>query len=145
MAKVLRWTAYVVGSLLVLLLVAVAATWLFGGRKLAAQGTAKPEHLAAPTAAQLADAPRQLVVLRCIGCHNKGLRGGLFFDEPHVAKIYAPNLTAVAARATVEQLAHAIRQGIGADGRSLVIMPSATFARLDDGAVATLIAAIRPL
>jgi cytochrome c553 len=145
MAKLLRWTGYVVGALLLLVLIAAAAVWLIAGQKLSAHGTLKPEHLAAPTAAQLADAPRQLHVLRCVGCHDAGLRGRLFFDEPYVARVYAPNLTAVAATASDEQLARAIRQGIGADGRALAIMPSDTFARLDDGEVAVLIAAIRAL
>jgi mono/diheme cytochrome c family protein len=143
MARLLRWTGYALASLVLLVLIAFAAVWLLGGQKLAAR-TAKPEHLARPTAQQLADAPRQLVVLRCFDCHFQG-RGGPFFSEPHVATIYAPNLTLVAAKATDEQLAQAIRQGIGTDGRALVIMPSATFGRLDDGEMAALIGAIRAL
>jgi mono/diheme cytochrome c family protein len=118
---------------------------VLGGQKLSARGTAHAEHLAKPTAAELADGPRQLTVLRCLDCHGKGLRGDLFFDEPHVARIYAPNLTQVAAKATDEQLARAIRNGIGTDGRALVIMPSATFGRLGDGELAALIAAIRAI
>jgi cytochrome c553 len=143
MVKALRWAAYGLVTLLILALVAAAGVWLIAGQKLNAHSAGRPEHLANPTPAQLADAGRQLIVLRCADCHNKGLRGDLFFDEPHVAKVYAPNLTAVAAKATDEQLARAIRQGIGTDGRALVIMPSATFSRLDDGEVAALIAAIR--
>jgi mono/diheme cytochrome c family protein len=143
MRKILRWAGYAVVTLMGLILITGGAVWVIGGQKMAAPGAGKPEHLAKPTAAQLADGPRQLIVLRCADCHGKGLRGDLFFNEPHVAKIYAPNLTIVAAKASDEQLARAIRQGIGADGRSLVIMPSATFARLDDSEVAALIAAIR--
>lgn len=145
MAKALRWASYVVGGLLILILVGAAAVWILGGQKLASHGAGRPEHLAKPTPAQLADGNRQLYVLRCADCHEEGLRGGLFFHEPNVATIYAPNLTQVAAKASDEQLARAIRQGIGTDGRSLVIMPSATFARLDDSEVAALIAAIRAL
>jgi mono/diheme cytochrome c family protein len=145
MRKVLRWTGYVVASLVLLVLLAAAAAWLLAGEKLSAHGNGKPEHLAKPTPAQLADASRELIVLRCAGCHNEGLRGDLFFDAPHVAKIYAPNLTQVAAKATDEQLARAIRQGIGVDERSLVIMPSDAFSRLDDSEVAVLIAVIRAL
>ena len=143
MAKAVRWAAYGLVSLVILVLIAAAGVWLIAGQKLIAHGAGKREHLAEATPAQLADAGRQLIVLRCVGCHNKGLRGDLFFDEPHVAKIYAPNLTAVAAKASDEQLARAIRQGIGNDGRALVIMPSGTFGRLEDGEVAALIAAIR--
>jgi mono/diheme cytochrome c family protein len=145
MRRFLRWTGYAAGSLVLLAVIAVAAIWILGGQKLAAHGAGHPEHLAKPTPAQVADAPRQLAVLRCTGCHGKGLRGDLFFDEPYVAKIYAPNLTQIAFKASDEQLARAIRQGIGTDGRSLAIMPSATYARLDDSEVAAVIAAIRAL
>jgi cytochrome c553 len=142
MAKLLRWGGYAIAAAPLLLLVAAAAIWGLSWQKLSGAKTA-PVHLATPTAAQLADAQRMLTVLRCDGCHGKGLAGDLFFDEPNVARIYAPNLTAIAAKASDEQLARAITQGIGTDGRALVIMPSATFARLDDGEVAALIAAIR--
>jgi mono/diheme cytochrome c family protein len=145
MGKVLRWAGYAIASLILLVVLAAGAVWLVAGEKLSAHGNGKPEHLAKPSAAQLAGAPRLLTVLRCTGCHNDGLRGALMFDAPNVAKIYAPNLTQVAAKATDEQLARAIRQGIGTDGRSLVIMPSATYARLDDSEVAAVIAAIRGL
>lgn len=142
MARLLRWGGYAVAAAAVLLLVATAAIWGLSWQMMRG-AKAAPVHLATPTAAQLADAPRMLTVLRCEGCHGKGLTGDLFFDEPGVAKIYAPNLTAVAAKASDEQLARAITQGIGTNGRALVIMPSATFARLDAGEVAALIAAIR--
>ena len=142
MSKFLRWGGYAVAAAALLLVVAAAAIWGLSWQKLSG-AKAAPVHLAAPTAAELTEAPRMLTVLRCDGCHGKGLAGGLFFDELNIARIYAPNLTAIAAKASDEQLARAITQGIGTDGRALVIMPSATFARLDDGEVAALIAAIR--
>ena len=60
MAKVLRWTGYVLGVLLLLALLAAAYVWLASNRKLNAHVEAKPERLVVPTAAQLADGPRQL-------------------------------------------------------------------------------------
>jgi mono/diheme cytochrome c family protein len=84
-------------------------------------------------------------VLGCLTCHGDGLRGDKFLDEPGLATIYAPNLTLVAAQASDQQLAQSIRQGIGHDGRSLVIMPSEGYQFLTDGEVAALIAAIRAL
>ncbi len=143
MAKALRWFGYAVGALLVLLL--LAATWLWFASSRAMGGTydGVPENLPAPTATQLADAPRQLKILGCVSCHGDGLRGHLMFNEPGIAKVYAPNLTLLAAKASDQQLARAIRQGIGTDGRPLFIMPSGQFARLEDGEVAALIHAIR--
>ncbi|MEA3047834.1 MAG: hypothetical protein QOJ53_2166, partial [Sphingomonadales bacterium] len=57
--------------------------------------------------------------------------------------VWAPNLTELAPRVSDQQLAQAIRQGIGHDGRALFIMPSDMYARLSDQEVAALIVAIR--
>ena len=144
MARLMRWTGYVLGALVLLVLIAGAAVWILSAQKLHA-GTPKPEHLVKPTAVQLADGPRQLHVLGCLSCHGRDLRGDIFLDEPGLATIYAPNLTLVAAKATDDQLAQAIRQGIGHDGRSLVIMPSEGYQFLTDSEAAALIAAIRAM
>jgi cytochrome c553 len=143
MAKLLRWAVYGLGGLIVLLLVAAAAVWLISSQKLNARASARPEHLTQPTPVQLADAERLGRVLGCFSCHGAGLRGNKMFDEPNVGTIWAPNLTLVAADASDEQLARAIRQGIGTDGRSLFIMPSEIFQHLSDQEVAALIAMVR--
>ena len=143
MAKLLRWAVYGLVGIFILLLVAAAAVWLISSQKLSAKAAARPEHLSAPTPVQLADAERMGRVLGCFSCHGSGLRGNKMFDEPNVGTIWAPNLTLVAAHASDEQLARAIRQGIGVDGRSLFIMPSEVFQHLSDQEVAALIAMIR--
>jgi len=143
MAKLLRWAVYGLGGLIVLLLVAAAAVWLISSQKLNARASAHPEHLTQPTPVQLADAERLGRVLGCFSCHGAGLRGNKMFDEPNVGTIWAPDLTLVAAHASDEQLARAIRQGIGTDGRSLFIMPSEIFQHLSDQEVAALIAMVR--
>jgi cytochrome c553 len=143
MARVMRWAGYGLGSIVVLILVAAAAIWLISSSKLNASVEAKPEHLAQPTPAQLADAERQARTMGCFSCHGEGLRGDKMFDQPNVGTIWAPNLTHVAAQATDQQLARAIRQGIRHDGGPLMIMPAEVFQHLDDQEVAALIALIR--
>ena len=145
MARALRWTGYVVASLIGLLLIAAAAIWLISSQKLNASVTARPERLAQPSAAQLADAERQARTLGCFSCHGEGLRGSKMFDQPMVATVWAPNLTEVAAHATDQQLAAAIRQGISDEGTPLIIMPSEAFQHLSDAQVTAIIAMIRRL
>ena len=123
MAKVLRWAGYIVGGLIVIAVGATLFVWAAADVKLT-ESDPQPERLATPTPAQLADGPRQLRVLGCLSCHGDTLQGDLFIDEPGIAKIYAPNLTQVAAKASDQQLAQAIQQGIGHDNRPLLIMPS---------------------
>lgn len=143
MTKALRWAGYAVGGLMVLILLAAAAVWLLSARALAERVEPRPETLVAPTPAQLADGPRQLRVLGCMSCHGDNLEGKPFITDAKIALLNASNLTMVAAKASDQQLAQAIRQGIGHDGRNLLVMPSESYQFLTDQEVAALISAIR--
>lgn len=145
MGAALRWFGYLLAGVLILVILAAAWVWIASARALGGNHAGVAERLAQPTTAQLADGDRQLKILGCYSCHGSGLRGHLMFSEPNIADVYAPNLTLIAAEASDQQLARAIRQGIGTDGRPLFIMPSAQYARLGDAEVAALIAAIRAL
>lgn len=145
MTAALRWMGYLAALVLLIALLGVAWIWIASERALGSSREGMAERLARPSAAQLADGDRQLKILGCYSCHGEGLRGSLMFSEPNVADVYAPNLTLIAAEATDQQLARAIRQGIGSDGHPLFVMPSAQYSRLDDAEVAALIAAIRKL
>jgi cytochrome c553 len=141
--RLLKWAGYGLGGVAGLIVIAVLA--VFGGSEAVMRRSydSHAERLATPTPAQLADAGRQGRILGCVSCHGEGLTGRVMVDDPKVGRIVAPNLTVIAARATDQQLATAIRQGIGHDGHPLFVMPSATYARLDDGEVAALIHWIR--
>jgi cytochrome c553 len=143
--RLLRWAGYGLAGLGILLVIAAGAAWGISSAKLNASVRARPEHLVQPTPAQLADAERQARTLGCFSCHGEGLRGYKMFDEPNVGTIWAPNLTRVAAHATDQQLAQAIRQGISDEGHPLFIMPSEVFQHLTDQEVSALIAMIRQL
>ena len=143
MRKVLRWLGLLLAVLVVLALLFAAWVWFASSRVLGRTHEAAPERLAAPTAAQRADAGRQARILGCSNCHGSRLEGKLMFDAGPFARVWAPNLTELAARASDQQLAAAIRQGIGHDGRALYVMPSPMYARLSDQEVAALIAHIR--
>ena len=145
MARALRWAGYAFASIFGLVLIAVAAIWLLSSSKLNARAEGRPEHLAQPTPAQQADIEREARSLGCFSCHGEGLRGNKMFDQPLIGTVWAPNLTLVAAHASDQQLARAIRQGIGVDGRSLFVMPSEAFQHLSDQEVTALVAMIRGL
>lgn len=137
-----RWLGFGAGGVVTVALVGALAVYGLSQHALAS-APSHPERLASPSAAELADADRQAHVLGCVGCHGEGLTGKTMIDDGKVAHLVAPNLTRVAAGASDEQLARAIRQGVGVDGRALLIMPSAEYASLDDGEVAALINFIR--
>lgn len=143
MKTLFRWLGYALAGLIVLALGFVGWVWFASAQVLGARHEAGTERLAAPTPAQLADAGRQARILGCVNCHGEGLRGRVMADVPNVVRIWAPNLNELAARVSDQQLAQAIRQGIGADGRALFDMPSEVYARLTDQEVAALIAYVR--
>lgn len=145
MASAWRWVGYLVAAVVLLALLAAAWIWLASSLALSGKFDGRAERLVKPTPAQLADGPRQLKVMGCISCHGEGLRGDLLFSEAGVATIHAPNLTLIAAKASDQQLARALRQGIGIDGRPLFAMPSAQYSRMTDAEVAAIIGAIRAL
>lgn len=145
MKKSLRWFGYLAAALLLLILLAASWAWISSSRILGQRLEGQPERLAPPSPKLIADGTRQLHVLGCLSCHGEGLRGNLMFEAPNVATVYAPNLTLLAAKASDQQLARAIRQGIGADGRPLFVMPSAQYSQLGDDEVAALIHTIRAL
>jgi cytochrome c553 len=145
MRKALRWAGFGLGGLLLLLLVAALVLFALSEMVLRKRHDPVPEALPAPTAAQHANAARQARILGCVSCHGEGLAGKVMFEAPGVARVFAPNLTAIAARASDQQLAAAIRQGIGHDGRPLVVMPSPMYSRLTGQETAALVAWIRTL
>ena len=100
----------------------------------------------APDAATI-ERGRHLAQTRgCAGCHGERLEGHDFAQHfAPVEHAVAPNLAALARAHDAATLEAAIRQGIGADGRALWVMPSYNFARLTDEDVAALIAYLRSL
>jgi mono/diheme cytochrome c family protein len=145
MRKALRWAGLGIGAVFVLLLIVALVVYAWSEAIIGRDHVASPETLPQPTAAEAAEAPRLAKVLGCLSCHGDGLKGRVMFDVPPVARVFAPNLTDIAARASDQQLAAGIRQGIGHDGRGLFIMPSPMFSRLSDGQTASLVAWIRTL
>lgn len=145
MRKALRWAGIGLGGLIALLLVAAIVIFIWSETILRRGYTAAAQALPAVSAAERASAPRLARVLGCLSCHGEGLKGRLMFEAPGVARVFAPNLTEIAAKASDQQLAAGIRQGIGHDGRALFIMPSPQYSRLTDRETAALIAWIRTL
>lgn len=92
----------------------------------------------------VAEGGRTARILGCYGgCHGTQLEGRLFFSEPGVADLVAPNLTRVAATYSDAELARAIRHGVRRDGTGLFAMPSNAFFHLSDADLQNLLAFLR--
>jgi mono/diheme cytochrome c family protein len=94
--------------------------------------------------AELLEGQRLARLRGCVGgCHGQGVEGGLFYDEPKIARIVAPNLTDVVRDYSDAELERVIRRGVRRDGRSVFAMPSPMFAHLSDEDLGRIIAFLR--
>jgi mono/diheme cytochrome c family protein len=94
---------------------------------------------------------RHLVVAvgKCMDCHDQGLKGKVFIEDPIFGRLVASNLTTgkggVLANYTDAQLERAIRHGVKADGTPVLFMPSQEFNHFTDEDLAAVVAYVRSL
>lgn len=154
MTKVLKWAGIGLGSLLGIVVVAVVVLFLVGGSRLnksydiqVATVTIPPGETAIARGRHLAEA-----VTLCQACHGDNLEGKVLIDEPSIATIYASNLTAgqggIGAIYSDADYVRAIRHGVNAEGRGLMIMHSDAYHNLSEedlGAIIAYVKAVPPV
>ena len=92
----------------------------------------------------LAEGQRLATIRGCYDdCHGKQLNGGVWIDEPMLARVVAPNLTQVASHFTDAELELVIRHAVRPNGKSTLGMPSSMFYHLSDEDLGAIIAFIR--
>jgi mono/diheme cytochrome c family protein len=143
-----RWPVRLAGGVVLLALSAVLATWATSERTLRARLELPSPELAIPAdSASLARGAHLVTLLGCTACHGPDLGGKLFFDEPGVARLVAPNLTSGAGGRGAEysdaELARTLRFGVRRNGELLFAMPTAEFHSLADADLAAVIAHVR--
>jgi mono/diheme cytochrome c family protein len=148
-----RWvklTGGILSALLTLLFGTATVLALVGYSKLNATRPNPVPQLNAPISPALV-ANGERFARSCAGCHSSTgdlpLSGQDFFGAeggPPIGTLWAPNLTpAHLAEWSDGEIVRAIREGVGRDGRSLLIMPSAYFRNLSDEDVLALVAYLR--
>lgn len=151
MKRFLKWSAYGLGSLVVLALVALALVYGVSEYRLERtyevprSGTAALEL---PDYHEARAEGRRLARIRgCIGCH-RNLDGQVMLDEPWMARLSAPNLTRSVRQYSLSELEGIIRYGVYPDGRGAVLMPSSMYRDLSDydlGAILAYIRSVEPV
>ncbi|MBW2271300.1 MAG: cytochrome c, partial [Deltaproteobacteria bacterium] len=111
-----------------------------------------PEPPWAPPASCSAEAERGARLARlalCITCHGDDLAGTLQSESHLLGRLYSSNLTpgvgGVGSEYEDEDWEHAIRHGVGADGRTLLLMPSHILNGMSNADLWDLIAFLRGL
>lgn len=144
MRRLLKWLGYLLGSVIVLALCGLAAVYAISEYQLRRTFPLPPVSLSVPDdAGSIAEGGRLARLRGCyMGCHRE-LEGGIFVDEPLLARLVAPNLTQAIARYGEEGFARIVRFGIRPDGSSTTGMPSDMFYFLSDADLAKIVAFVR--
>lgn len=144
MHRAIKWLGIILGILLGLLLVAALGIFLQSNRLLKRTHDIPLTDFVAPSGDSIVRVGARLATVRgCNGCHDADLGGGVFFNEPRIAVLAAPNLTALASTYTDAELYRALRHGVARDGRGLIAMPSTMFYHLSDADLGAIIAWVR--
>ena len=145
MRTVVRWIARIILVLIAAVAIFLGYVYWRSDTTLAERVVVSEAPLAVPADADAVARGERLAITRgCTDCHDHDLGGRTVLDEAPVGRLAAPNLTrgkgGVGARLDAVAIEHAVRHGIGADGRILLFMPAFDYAGLADADVADIIA-----
>jgi cytochrome c553 len=145
--RLLRWIGIALGSLAALGILAYAVMYVLSERVLRRTYEVPAVAVPIPTdPASIIEGRRLAIIRGCFGgCHGKQAEGVVLFDEPMIARIVAPNLTAAVRKYSDAELAVIIRNGVRPGGRSMVVMPSQLFVLLTDEDLGRIIAFLKSL
>jgi cytochrome c553 len=143
----MRWLRLIVGSLLALAVIGYAVVYALSERILRRAYDVPVVSITVPTDADSIREGGRLATIRgCFAdCHGKEAEGRVMFDDPKIARIVAPNLTAAVRRYSDAQLAVIIRNGVRPDGHSVFVMPAEAFAGMNDADLGRTIAFLKSL
>ena len=147
MKRLLRWIGIALGSLAALGILAYAVMYVLSERVLRRTYEVPAVAVPIPTdPASIIEGRRLATIRGCFGgCHGKQAEGVVLFDEPMIARIVAPNLTAAVRKYSDAELAVIIRNGVRPGGHSMVVMPSQLFVLLTDEDLGRIIAFLKSL
>ena len=145
MKRFLRWLRIGLLSIVLASVLVGAIVYLLSERLLRRTYTEPAVNIAVPSdSGSVQEGYRLAMVRGCSGgCHGMGIAGGVFIDEPLLARLVAPNLTAAVRRYSNADLVRIIRRGVRPDGSSVIGMPSEMFSMLTDKDLGKILAYLR--
>ncbi len=144
----LKWLGIVVGSVIGLVLLAVATIYVYMGSYFETTFDVVGTEVSVPEdEASIANGGRLAKLRGCNGgCHGEGSRGQVMFELPGGSGVVAPNVVRAAQNYPIEDLERLVRHGVRPDGTSvLLLMPSAMLYHLTDDDFGAIVAFLRSL
>lgn len=150
MKRIIKWAGWIMGGIVSLLAVALLGVYLLSSRQLNKTYEIQPAAVAIPNNEEaVAEGKRQFFTHGCIDCHSTDGAGKTVTDDALLGHITGANLTpgqgGIGQIYTDIDWVRAIRHGIGADGKPLVIMPSLDYNKMNDEDLGNLVAYLKSL
>ena len=149
MKKVLKRIGIMFGGLIGVIILAILGLSFSANARLNRIYQVQAEAVTIPTDSASIEEGKRLASFYCAGCHGEDLSGTDFFNDPALAVVDAPNLTA--GNGGVRSLYNdtdwvlAIRHGVDPHGKPLFVMPSKDFYYLSDEDLGQLISYLKSL
>jgi mono/diheme cytochrome c family protein len=150
MKKFYKWTGIVLGSLMVVLLVAYTIIYFMSENRLNKSYALEVKPVNIPSGPEAIAIGERMVKIRdCAGCHNEKFQGKVFIEDPALGRVIAPNLTggkgSPTATYTNQDWVRAIRHGLNKENKPLKIMPSEVFYSISNKDLGYMIAYLKAL
>lgn len=148
MRTFLRWTARILGLLLLIIVIAAGGLYAASAYRLNQNYDVSIDPISIPSDSAAIAHGRHIAVTRgCGDCHGSSLAGSTAVDDPMIGSLRGSNLTpgGVGAAYSDEDWIRALRHGIAPDGSPLVFMPSFEYYHLSDRDLRALIAYLKQL
>jgi mono/diheme cytochrome c family protein len=140
-----HWALRIFGGLLLVFVAAVGTIYTLSSRIINARHPFRDHPLLVPSDSGSLAYGERLTRIRCVGCHGDSLKGKVFFDEPMIARLVAPNVPAKLPTLSDAEFAGFLRSGVRKDGTSPFVMPPPGFYHISDADLGALIAHLRSL
>ncbi len=146
MRKVLKWMGIILGVMVGLIVLVVVTMFAIGTSRLNKIYQVEPMALSIPQDAVAIERGEYLYSISCSGCHGDDLSGKPVLDDPALGYFPASNLTTgqggISNYGDVD-LVRAVRHGISADGKPLMIMPAKAYWYFSDQDLGAILAYVR--
>lgn len=149
MRNALKWIGIVLGGLVILLVLFVGVMFAIGSSRLNKTYDVQPATVNIPTDTVALERGAYLYLVSCAGCHGEDGSGKVVFEDPGLGYIPGSNLTAgqggIGGAYNEADFVRALRHGVDADGKPLMIMPSRAYGYFSNEDLGAIIAYVQDL
>ena len=144
--KIIKWVGIVLIALAVLVFGFIYLKINDAQSRLSTTHKVEPQELSIPDDSLSLIVGKKWATALCAECHGNDLGGKMFFDDPDIGQVYAPNITPGSggtAYYTDKDWVRALRHGVAANGKGLFIMPAGDYNYMHEEDLAATIAYIK--